>query len=277
MTHKALFASIWFTPICIAALMGAAVAADVPPALPPMPGGAIPSGYLTPAEKVDSLVLLPAPPAPGSGAEARDLEASRRGLALHDGPRWTLAARDADLFGANATATFSCAAGIAIGPQQTPALDRLLRHTMIDFGFSTYGAKNKYQRARPFMANGAPTCTPQAEAMLRKDGSYPSGHSAIGYGWALVLAQLLPDRTSVLVARGRAFGERRRICNVHWLSDVEEGRTVAAATFARLQSAPAFIADLAAARAELATSLPSPPASDCTAEALTLALDGAPR
>ena len=38
----------------------------------------------------------------------------------------------------------------------------------------------RYQRARPFVENGAPTCTPEDEADLRGNGSYPSGHTAIG-------------------------------------------------------------------------------------------------
>jgi acid phosphatase (class A) len=106
--------------------------------------------------------------------------------------------------------------------------------------------------------------------MLRKDGSYPSGHSAIGYGWGLILAELFPDRASRLVARGRAFGDSRRVCNVHWLSDVEEGRIAAAATVARLHADAYFRKDLDAARAELAGA--KPVTRDCAAEAAALAL-----
>ena len=61
-----------------------------------------------------------------------------------------------------------------------------------DLALGTYATKRKFQRRRPFMVNGEPTCTPQDEAMLRQDGSYPSGHSAIGYGWGLVLAEIVP-------------------------------------------------------------------------------------
>jgi membrane-associated phospholipid phosphatase len=35
-------------------------------------------------------------------------------------------------------------------------------------------------------------CTPELDAALRKDGSYPSGHVAIGWGWALILAKSRP-------------------------------------------------------------------------------------
>ena len=141
---------------------------------------------------------------------------------------------------------------------------------MMVFGLSTYPTKMKYQRPRPFMENGKPTCTPDQEDVLRKDGSYPSGHSAIGFGTGLILAEVVPDRAAQLVARGRAFGDSRRICNVHWLSDVEEGRVVASAVMARLNAEPAFAADLAAARAEVAAARGSLPVPDCARENATL-------
>ena len=120
------------------------------------------------------------------------------------------------------------------------------------------------------MVDGQPSCTPEQEPLLRRDGSYPSGHSAIGYGWGLILAELLPDRAAQLVARGRAYGDSRRICHVHWLSDVEEGRIVGAATVARLHGDPRFRQDLEAARIELAR-VHVPP-TGCDAEAAALAL-----
>jgi acid phosphatase (class A) len=63
----------------------------------------------------------------------------------------------------------------------------LLRRTMGDASLATSKAKNQYKRVRPFVALNAHTCTPQDEAFLAKNGSYPSGHSSIGWAWALVL------------------------------------------------------------------------------------------
>jgi acid phosphatase (class A) len=63
------------------------------------------------------------------------------------------------------------------------------------------------------------------------------------------------------------------VCNVHWASDVEESRTIAAATVAKLHSDPAFRADLEAARAEIAAARARgvPPNRDCAKEAAQLA------
>lgn len=229
------------------------------------------SGYLGPQKVPDSLLLLPPPPAQGTVAQIRDEEAAGQAVALRGSPRWEQARIDADLFTPTATDVFSCAAGFAIGDATTPRLNALLRKMGPDLALGTYATKRKFKRSRPFMVNGEPTCTPQDEAMLRQDGSYPSGHSAIGYGWGLVLAEIVPDRASQLVARGRAFGDSRRVCNVHWLSDVEEGRMAASAVMARLHAEPAFQADLKKAKAEVAKARRKLPAPDCTRENAALA------
>jgi acid phosphatase (class A) len=72
--------------------------------------------------------------------------------------------------------------------------------------------------------------------------------------------------------RGRAFGESRLVCNVHWASDVIEGRVIAAATVARLHANPDFLADLRNAKSEIeaARSKGLPPQRDCHFEAEAL-------
>src|SRR2546427_11066536 len=84
------------------------------------------------------------------------------------------------------------------------------------------------------MVNGEPTCSPKDEEGLRKNGSYPSGHTSIGWAWALILSEIVPDRADAIQARGRNYGESRLVCNVHWQSDILEGRFMGAAAVARL-------------------------------------------
>lgn len=202
----------------------------------------------------------------------RDKEGAAAGIALRGSPRWDLATADADLRPGHAAAAFSCTAGFTIGKAETPALYALLGRAMADLGGASAEIKKRYARPRPFMVNGQPSCTPEAEKWLRYDGSYPSGHSAIGYGTGLILAEIMPDHAAQLIARGRAYGDSRRVCNVHWLSDVEEGRIVASATVMRLNADAAFAADLARAREEVAKVRAAPPAApaDCAKEALAL-------
>jgi acid phosphatase (class A) len=227
------------------------------------------AGYLQPEEFPNSLVLLPPPPADDSAGLALDREVSRKSSALRGTPRWDLAARDAVMMFPDAARTFSCALNAPITEQDTPHLYMLLRRTLADAAFSTFAAKNEYKRTRPFMVNGEPICTPNDAEHLRKDGSYPSGHTAFGWAWALILAEIAPERTDVILARGRAFGESRNICNVHWHSDVVEGRLVGSATVARLHADSSFRADLEAAKAELAVVRAKglKPTRDCRKEA----------
>ena len=243
-----------------------------PAAVPEIHPGIL-AGYIKPDSLPNSLALLPPPPAEGSAANALDEAVSRKSLALRGTPRWALATEDAELRFPQAAGTFSCALGAPISEKETPHLYMLLRRTLADAGLSTYTAKNKYQRRRPFMMNKAPTCTPDDEKHLMKDGSYPSGHTAIGWAWALILTEIAPDRSDAVLARGRAFGESRNVCNVHWHSDVVEGRFMGAAAVARLHADIMFRADLEAAKAEYNAirTKSLKPTRDCRAEAEALA------
>lgn len=234
----------------------------------------LPPGYLPREALPDSLALLPPPPAAGTAAMARDEEARESVVPLRGSPRWGRAATDADLSFPQVAGVFSCAMGVPIGRETTPRLLGLMGKMMIDVGLSTYGAKNHYQRVRPFVVHPAPTCRPADEALLRTDGSYPSGHTALGWGWALVLAEVDPERADAILQRGRDFGQSRLVCNAHWQSDIDAGRVISAATVARLHADPAFRADLDAARAEVAAARQSgePAAQQCAAEAASLAM-----
>ena len=232
-------------------------------------------GYLKPETLPNSAALLPPPPADGSAAHELDLTISRRTRAFQGTIRWELATVDAILMFPRAAESFSCALGIPITKTHTPHLYMLLRRTLSDAGFSSYNAKKRYQRKRPFIVNYEPICTPDEESFLLQDGSYPSGHTAIGWTWALILSEIAPERTDAILARGRTYGESRIICNVHWYSDVVEGRFIGAATVARLHADPGFQADLKAAKAEVASvrARGQIPRRDCKAEAEALAQD----
>jgi acid phosphatase (class A) len=259
----------------LASLVGcASVGGRSEPASVPEIRPGILAGYLSPAALPDSLVLLPPPPADGSTAYALDEDISRRALALRGSPRWMLAEQDAQLRFPQAAGAFVCALGAPITEADTPHLYMLLRRTLTDAGLSTYTAKNAYDRPRPFTVNEQPICTPKEEKALAKDGSYPSGHTSLGWAWALVLTEIAPDRTNEILARGRAFGESRVVCNVHWQSDVLAGRFMGAATVARLHANAVFRKELEDAKEEYAAVLSrgTDPGRDCEAEAEALAI-----
>ena len=231
-------------------------------------------GYLNPADLPLRLALLGAPPKPDSAALARDEEARRAALALRGTAREALAATDAELSFPGPANTFSCAMGTQISEKTTPHLYTLMQRTLTDAGGSTYAGKNAYNRTRPFVVHDEGTCRKDMEPLLRTDGSWPSGHSAAGWAWGLILAEVNPARATELMTRGLAYGQSRVICNAHWQSDVDAGRIMGAATVASLHSNPAFLKDLAAAKEEIqaAQKAGNTPTENCAAEGVALSL-----
>ncbi len=231
-----------------------------------------PAGYLKKHELPDSISLLPPPPQPGTPAFDANEAMHRRAAALRQTPRWELARSDSDLREGGAITAFSCALGVQVDAQTTPQLYSLLLRAMRDTARSTNAAKNHYSFTRPFAAKNETTCTPQKEESLRTNGSYPSAHAARGWTMALLLSELAPERANDLMARGNSYGESRMICNVHWQSDIMQARVMSHATLARLHTKPDFMADMAAARSELAAARAANhlPRQDCAAEAETL-------
>ena len=117
---------------------------------------------------------------------------------------------------------------------------------------ATRGAKNHYMRVRPFAFYKEMTCNPEQQQELSTNGSYPSGHTAIGWATALVLAEINVDRQNEILERGYQMGQSRVICGYHWQSDVDAARIISAAIVARLHADPAFQAQLAKAKKEFA-------------------------
>ena len=256
---------------------GAAPAPAPPPPIAEISPG-LAYGYLADAALPDSLALLPPPPAEGSAALAADRESNQAKRALQGSKRWRLAGMDANLSFPWAAGDFACALNALVNPLDTSHLYRLLRRSMTDAIQSARAAKDHYKRPRPFLLNQAPTCTPGAEARLSAEGSYPSEHAAAGWTWALILAEISPEQSEAILARGRAFGESRVVCNAHWPSDVEAGSSLGAAVVARLHADPAFFADVDAAKTELAAvrARKLPPQRDCKFEADAMAQQPAP-
>jgi len=230
-------------------------------------------GYLAPDETPNSLALSPMPPKPGSLWAKLDETIAANALALQDSTRFAQARADAEMGFPASAEHFACALGVTVDTEHTPTLYRLLERSRFDASATTRAAKHHYQRPRPFILNGQPTCAPEHEDILRGNGSYPSGHTTAGWIWALILGEIAPERSTELFQRARHYGQSRLVCNVHWYSDVVQGQALAAAAVAKLHTNAEFLADLSKAREEFAEAkaraLPLP--RDCAAEAEALA------
>ena len=219
----------------------------------------------------DYTSVIAPPPAEGSAAEKHDRALFVATRKLEGSARWNLARQDANL--AMPTAVndaFSCALGLPISTADTPKLAALMVKTMYVAGGATSAPKTYYHRPRPFTVfPKAHICAPLGDM---SNPSYPSGHSTAGWGWALVLAELAPDRAPEILSRGRAFGESRMICGVHWQSDVNAGREIGAGAIAAAHADAQFRANLDAAKAEIgeARARGLKPTRDCAADTAAL-------
>jgi acid phosphatase (class A) len=237
-------------PLAAAGLIFASFALAQTPAMAP-------TGYLTAETTPQTLRLLPPPPVAGSGREADDEAIFARTRALKGDPRWSLATSDADL--SPRAGMFACAIGLKLDQTNAPTLQRLLSRVGIDGRAVVDPPKDSFNRPRPYVgvAGDPPICVEKTDS-LAKSASYPSGHATISWTWGLILAELAPDRSTEILMRARAIGESRVVCGVHYLSDVEAGRTNGAALVAALHSSPEFRADMEKARAEVAAARETP-------------------
>ena len=207
--------------------------------------------YMTIDQVADSLKLLPPPPASDSVAFLNDKAQYDQGKLLRNTPRGEQAYNDAHVEADGVPQAFSEAFGTPITEKDTPEIYKLVRNFREDAGeLATRSAKKHYMRIRPFAFFNEDTCRPEDQEKLSKNGSYPSGHTSIGWATALVLAEINPARQQEIFERGFQMGQSRVICGYHWQSDVDAARVVASAVVATLHTKPAFQEQLDKAKAE---------------------------
>jgi len=221
--------------------------------------GRIPPGYLAGKPPVDILKVMPPPPATDSAQGIADRTIYAASTAGIEGPRWKEAISELNPASPAYFAKLSCAVGAAISPATTPVTMAMIARVGADFTTPMATAKNFYKRPRPFTTDHGQACDPaSADGVGERLGwSYPSGHSGIGWLWAILLSEAAPANAEKIRTFGQATGDLRIACRVHWLSDVAYGRVLATSVYDRLAAEPEFRADLARATAELAAA-PAP-------------------
>lgn len=200
----------------------------------------------------DAVYYLPAPPDTSDMLFAADFYQWIWGKSMRPTPRGAQASWES-LYGVERMATvFGEALGITITQDGTPAIWTLLQRAGSTGNRAVSLAKKHYMRVRPFARTNEHVASEfDDEDGLRKNGSYPSGHTANGWGAALAMAEMLPECQDTILRRGFEYGQSRVIVGAHWQSDVNAGYLASSVAFACMHKHPDFAKDIAAARAEV--------------------------
>ena len=194
------------------------------------------------------------PPAFGSLLFEHDVQMYYQGRVLRKTERGKQAVRDADCSASNLCAVFSEAFGMPLSKEKSPVIYKLIDTMREDAGgYSTRLSKGKWNRMRPYIMYSEPrgsTFVPEDEDALRTNGSYVSGHSAIGVAVAMTLACINPSKQNELYKRGLSFGDSRWILSFHWYSDVKAGQLVGALVLPALLNNQEFVEQLNRAKEE---------------------------
>lgn len=209
------------------------------------------NAYFTTSEMPDMLKWCPAPPDTVSPHFAYDITQYFWGKQMRQNKeRAAIAIRDAEYGIDCIIREFSEPFGLKISKEETPEIYKVLREGTATCDSICTLPKRYYMRKRPFMRFNESTLYPADEPHLRKNGSYPSGHTILGWSSALLLSEINPERADTILARGLMYGESRVIVGAHWQSDVDAGRLAASAAYARLHTSERFLEQMRLARQE---------------------------
>jgi acid phosphatase (class A) len=233
-------------------------------------------GYLNAAQISGVLRIVPAAPVTGDPRFQADMAIYRDTRSLEGSPRWKLAQSDDNLSVTGLLSAFACSLGLALTPEKAPKTTALMNRANADAYAAADVIKVHYKHKRPFqIAEGDVCISPAGKSALERSPDYPSGHTALSWETALILAELSPANAIDLLARARAFGQSRVVCGVHNASAVEAGWITATAVFAMQMNSPELKMDLDAARMELAslTAAAKGKPAGCETEAQVLSKD----
>lgn len=207
--------------------------------------------------------ILPRAPLAGSPVDEADRRVFRETRRLDGSPRWALATADVPMAVPAMLRAFRCAAGVPLDPVKTPILAGLLTRVSADAERAIEPAKAAHRRRRPHLVDGGPTCEPPEK--LAGSHDYPSGHATWGWSIGLILAELIPGRSTEILTRARIYAESRVVCGAHNLSAIQAGAINAASLVAALHASQGFRAAMEAARHEIvaARAAGAPDGSEC--------------
>jgi len=233
---------------CLAVMSVASVAsAQKPYEKPKM---FIMKSFLTVDQMPDATKYLPAPPDENSLYFTNDVLRYQWGKTIRGTERGKQAAKDADYSTEYLMEYFAPAFGIHVTKEDTPELWKCISLAIGDGSNSIRKAKKAYMRKRPYVYFNEPTSVPEDEEVLRKTGSFPSGHTSRGWMCALLMVEINPENQDEILNAGYEYGQSRVITGFHYQSDVDAARMAISGAFARLHADKSFVKQIERAKKE---------------------------
>lgn len=208
--------------------------------------------FLTEDEVPTTSEFLPLPPKTTDAAFYNDWMRYEWGKTMRDTERGKQAIADASHTLDYFYKIYSEPFGMTLSKENTPEIAALIKRLLATTYVCKDKAKSQYMRIRPFVQFNEPTSVPEDEEKLRANSSYPSGHTTMGWGIALVLAEINPARQNAILKRGFEYGESRVIVGFHYQSDVDHARILTSALVNRLHANDEFMKQLKKAKEEFA-------------------------
>jgi acid phosphatase (class A) len=205
--------------------------------------------YIDPSQ-VDLVHILAPPPTPESDEGKADLAA----VLAAQSSRTDSEVRSAQADAEQSVFRFADVLGPEFRPENLPFTTIFFKNVRSDDDQAVAMAKSFFDRPRPFVAD--PAVRPVVEQPA--NASYPSGHSTFAYVNAILLADMVPEKTAAIFKRAAIFARNRVVAGVHYPTDIEAGRIAGSVIDNVFLHDPRFLADFAKARAEVRQALGLP-------------------
>ena len=206
--------------------------------------------YIEPSQANLDHLLAP-PPALGSPEETKDLAA----VLSAEKDRDATAAVDAEMDHERTVFRFADVMGPAFTPQNLPFATKFFQHVFSDQNKVVKQAKTYFARPRPFVVDAE--LTPMVYP--KPTPSYPSGHTTFAYVMAILLANMVPEKSVPIFNRAAEYGYNRVVAGAHFPTDVEAGRIAGTVIDSVFFHQPRFMTDFVHARTEIRQVLGLPP------------------
>lgn len=205
------------------------------------PAGEAPKIYLQ-AGVIDLTKLLPPPPDAGSKENADEIKEilSFQGIRTPEMVDYAKKDQVISVFIANVL-------GDCFNETNLPFTAKFFKNIQDNIPLFTNPAKAYWNRPRPYRFDD------RVKPCLNYPGgaSYPSGHSSAGNLFAILLANMIPEKSSIIFNRGWEFAINRVIGGVHYHSDAVAGRISATLIAQELFKDREFMRDYARSKLEI--------------------------